>query len=122
MENICINCGKPAAELHHVVPLALGGNDIDSNKVWLCSECHTLIHGTNKERRGTHWKELQRAGIERAKAEGKFKGRKRKEIDKEAFEKDCVLWRKGECTAISLMQKYNISSPTFYRRIREWGF
>jgi len=40
----CINCGKEAAELHHIVPLALGGNDIDSNKVWLCIECHNKIH------------------------------------------------------------------------------
>ena len=42
--NICINCGKKADELHHVVPLALGGNDIDSNKVWLCTDCHSIIH------------------------------------------------------------------------------
>lgn len=42
--NKCINCGKEASELHHVIPLALGGNDIDSNKVWLCIKCHSLIH------------------------------------------------------------------------------
>ena len=42
--NRCINCGKEASELHHVVPLALGGNDIDSNKVWLCIDCHNKIH------------------------------------------------------------------------------
>lgn len=76
-KHYCINCGKEATELHHVVPLAIGGNDVESNKVWLCSKCHTLIHGMNEERRGTHWRELQRAGIEKAKLEGKYKGRKK---------------------------------------------
>ena len=66
-------------------------------------------------------KERQRIGIERAKAEGKYKGRKRKEIDKEAFEKDCIKWRAKECTAVSIYTKYNISSQTFYRRVHEWN-
>ena len=41
---ICINCGKPARALHHIVPLSLGGNDIPSNRVFLCQDCHDLIH------------------------------------------------------------------------------
>lgn len=121
MEEKCINCGRPAAELHHVVPLALGGNDIESNRVWLCSECHTLVHGTNKDRRGTHWKELQRAGIERAKKEGKYKGKKRIEINKTLFIEACIQWRNGERTAKSVYEEFNISSQTFYRRIHEWN-
>lgn len=122
MEQKCINCGCPATELHHVVPLALGGKDIETNKVWLCSECHTLVHGTNKERRGTHWKELQRAGIERAKKEGKFTGRKPIQLDEELFKEDCKKWRLGECTAVSLMKKHKLSSPTFYRKVHERGY
>ena len=121
MEHVCINCGKSAVELHHIVPLALGGKDIESNKVWLCSECHTLIHGTNKERRGTHWRELQRAGIERAKAEGKYTGRKRIEIDKIKFTAACLQWRNNQRTAKSIYDEFSISSQTFYRRVHEWN-
>lgn len=115
----CVNCGAPAYELHHIVPLALGGKDIDSNKVWLCSECHAKIHGMNLQKRGTHWKELQRTGIEKAKKEGKYKGRKRIELDEELFTKACIQWRLGHRTAKSVYEEFNISSQTFYRRIHE---
>lgn len=29
---------------HHVVPRAYGGPDHESNIVWLCASCHTLLH------------------------------------------------------------------------------
>lgn len=111
----CINCGNPAVELHHVVPLSLGGNDIESNKVPLCSLCHTLVHGTDPNKRGVHWKELQRAGIEKAKAEGKFTGRKPKEYDTELFNQMLIEWRAGKRTAVSIQRAFNITAQTFYR-------
>ena len=111
----CINCGSPAVELHHVVPLSLGGNDIESNKVPLCSLCHTLIHGTNQDKRGVHWKELQKAGIEKAKVEGKYKGRKPKEYNIELFCKMLKEWRAGKRTAVSIQRAFNITAPTFYK-------
>lgn len=119
MKHICVNCGKEAFEQHHIVPLSLGGNDIDSNKVWLCSECHAKIHGFNIANRGIHWRELQRAGIERAKKEGKYKGRKRIELDEQLFTEACIQWRLGHRTAKSIYDEFNISSQTFYRRIHE---
>lgn len=112
---ICINCGDSPCELHHVVPLSLGGNDIETNKVPLCSKCHTIVHGADPEKRGTYWKELQKAGIEKAKAEGKYKGRKPKEYDKELFAKMCREWRAGERTAVSIQREFNITATTFYR-------
>lgn len=119
-KHYCINCGKEAAELHHVVPLALGGNDIDSNKVWLCSECHTIIHGTNKEHRGTHWRELQRAGIEKAKAEGKYKGRQPIHIDWDLFKILYKQWKNNEITATNMMQQLGLKPNTFYRRVKDY--
>ena len=72
-KKICANCGQEAYELHHIVPLALGGYDISTNTVWLCSECHGKIHQWGKSRRGTpQWKELQKIGIEKAKVEGRI--------------------------------------------------
>ena len=111
----CINCGGSPCELHHVVPLSLGGNDIETNKVPLCSKCHTLIHGTNPVRRGTHWRELQKAGIERARAAGKYVGRKPREYDVELFKQMLQEWRAGERTAVSIQRHFNITAQTFYR-------
>lgn len=61
----------------------------------------------------------QKEGIEIAKREGKYKGRKRKEIDQSKFDKMIREWKEGERTATSIMKELNISSPTFYRRVNE---
>lgn len=43
---ICVNCGSAEdIEMHHVVPLSEGGNNVDSNIVMLCRECHYKAHG-----------------------------------------------------------------------------
>ncbi len=120
MFNVCINCGSNGAELHHVVPLSVGGNDIDSNKVLLCSKCHTLVHGTNPERRGTHWKELQRAGIEKAKREGKYRGRKPMFETRQKFVELIPLNISGERTARSICKEIGISPNSFYRWKLKW--
>lgn len=40
----CINCGSPdEIEWHHVVPLEIGGNDVDTNLVPLCHSCHMAV-------------------------------------------------------------------------------
>ena len=40
----CINCGSPdEIEWHHVVPLEIGGNDVDTNLVPLCYSCHKAV-------------------------------------------------------------------------------
>lgn len=42
---ICCNCGSSDnIEYHHIVPIALGGNDIESNIVPLCHRCHKVAH------------------------------------------------------------------------------
>ena len=44
-KNGCVNCGAEASQLHHIVPLVLGGTNKDSNIIALCSECHSKVHG-----------------------------------------------------------------------------
>ncbi len=61
----------------------------------------------------------QAEGIALAKAQGKYKGRKRKDIDQEEFKRLCQEWREGKRTAVSIMKHFDISSQTFYRRVNE---
>jgi len=37
----CERCGKPATDVHHVIPFAVGGPELDpDNLMALCDECH----------------------------------------------------------------------------------
>ena len=63
----------------------------------------------------------QREGIECARAQGKYKGKPKMKIDLNEFKKLCAEWRAGERTAVSIMKQLNISSQTFYRRVKEYN-
>lgn len=63
--------------------------------------------------------ERQREGIEIAKAEGKYKGRKPVAINETKFRAVCARWRAGEITATAAMQELNLKPNTFYRRVRD---
>lgn len=65
--------------------------------------------------------ERQREGIEIAKSEGKYKGRKPVEIDEEQFKAVCTRWRAGEITATAAMKEVGLKPNTFYRRVKEMG-
>ena len=63
--------------------------------------------------------ERQREGIEIAKSEGKYKGRKPVAFDTAAFTKVCTRWRAGEITATAAMNEVGLKPNTFYRRVKE---
>ena len=63
----------------------------------------------------------QAEGIAVAKANGAYKGRKPKEIDKKEFIKMCAEWRQGDRTAVSIQKKFGISAQTFYRWVKEYN-
>ena len=65
--------------------------------------------------------ERQREGIEIAKSEGKYKGRKPVSIDESKFKAVCSRWRAGEITATGAMQEVGLKPNTFYRRVKEMG-
>ena len=58
----------------------------------------------------------QREGIEIAKTQGKYRGRK--PIFSPDFDRVAAQWRRGELTAVQAMKKLNMSKATFYRRVR----
>lgn len=67
MCKLCVNCGAPATCEHHIVPIALGGNDIPSNRASLCDKCHGAIHAVTFEKAGISHSELIKLGIQRKK-------------------------------------------------------
>ena len=62
-----------------------------------------------------------REGIELAKAQGKYKGRKALDLDTDEFRRYAKDWREGRRTAVECMKHFNISSPTWYRKIKEYN-
>ena len=63
----------------------------------------------------------QRVGIEIAKSEGKYKGRKPVPVDEDQFRAECAKWRSGEQTARETMQKLDIKPNRFYRIVKRLG-
>jgi DNA invertase Pin-like site-specific DNA recombinase len=61
----------------------------------------------------------QREGIEIAKAEGKYKGRKPIDIDEKAFREICKKWRAGTITGVEAAKLAGLKKNTFYRRVKE---
>lgn len=62
--------------------------------------------------------ERQREGIEIAKAEGKYKGRK--PIEVENFPNIYNQWKSGAITARQSMRILNLKPNTFYRRVKDY--
>ena len=65
-------------------------------------------------------KQRQREGIEIAKAQGKYTGRKPIPIDWERFGKLYGEWKAKQITGRDFMRRMDLSANTFYRRVREY--
>lgn len=61
----------------------------------------------------------QEEGIAAAKIRGVHFGRIKYEFP-DSWNQDYEIWKEKGCTAKSLMQKYNWSSTTFYRKVAEY--
>lgn len=60
--------------------------------------------------------ERQREGIAIAKREGRYKGRKQKQLDN--WDEVVAAWNKKEITAVQASQLLGISRATFYNRVK----
>ncbi len=65
-------------------------------------------------------KQRQREGIEIAKLQGKYKGKKPIPIDWTKFGQLYEEWKLKKITARDFMRKMGLTSNTFYRRVREY--
>lgn len=66
-------------------------------------------------------RERQAEGIAIAKANGVYQGRKALDLDTDEFRRYAKDWREGRRTAVECMKHFNISSPTWYRKIKEYN-
>ena len=72
----CCNCGSTSdLQYHHIIPIAIGGKDINSNMCCLCYDCHYKLHHDGKDKKVNNYGELIKKGQARAKKEGILTGR-----------------------------------------------
>lgn len=62
----------------------------------------------------------QREGIEIARQNGKYKGRKPLAVDADKFAAVYAEWKNGNCKAVEAMKELNLKPATFYRRVKEY--
>ena len=65
-------------------------------------------------------KQRQREGIEIAKAQGKYTGRKPTPIDWTRFGQLYREWKSKSITGRDFMRRMGLSANTFYHRVREY--
>ena len=76
--------------------------------------CRALLRLERKDRL-----DRQREGIERAREEGKYKGRRPIAVDETLFDSVVSLWKDGQITAREAMTRLDLKPNTFYRRIKD---
>jgi hypothetical protein len=111
----CFECDMEDVEIHfhHIIPEVKGGK----KTIPLCSTCHGRVHDRNFE----HHSHLRKLGIERAKLEGKFKGRavgSKESIEKFLSKPTTIniieLMNKG-CGPREIIRRLKVSPNSIYK-------
>ena len=124
----CSNCGCEVGNhivFHHIIPIAAGGKNIDSNIVPLCTNCHYKIHNISNNNKISH-SELTKIGIEKAKARGVQIGRKKGEkvTTKKSIEKKKEIYNLsrdflGTLNDREVIERIQIARNTYYKYKKE---
>lgn len=114
----CCNCGSTEElEYHHIIPISLGGNDVNSNMACLCYPCHQKIH-FGESKHGLH-STVIKLGLKAAKEKGKHIGRPVTGVPKE-FIKEYNKFQSGGYGSISVVQFAKLQGivvSTFYKYV-----
>lgn len=120
---VCCNCYSYEGNniiFHHIVPVSLGGTNNLTNIVPICERCHNLIHHQyHSDGQYTH-SDLIKAGMQRAKENGKTIGRKTLTIEMIPDDFKNIYYPKiknKEITITELSRQLGISRTTIYRYI-----
>ncbi|MBE6071056.1 MAG: recombinase family protein [Clostridium butyricum] len=96
--------------------------DIPVGQEWLMDMINNLlieVLSTMAEQERNNIRQRQAEGIAIAKEKGKYKGRKKIEVD-ETFKKAYDQWKNNEITAVKAMELTGLKRNTFYRRVAEY--
>lgn len=85
--------------------------DVERYKEWM--PLFSKMHELDEQQR----KRVQKEGIERAKSEGIYKGRKCKEVDQNLLEEVMLRFQKKEIALNEALKITGLSKSTFYRRM-----
>jgi hypothetical protein len=100
---------------HHLVARSQGGSDDETNLITLCVECHGLLHGVDWQ---NNHPRLVRAGLARAKDEGKTLGRPKTTPATEKAIR-AALSRGGEGMH-KIAARFGVGTGTVQRIRRRW--
>lgn len=78
------------------------------------------VFGAQSELERAYILQRQREGIEIAKREGKYLGRKPIELDEALLKRRYPIWKEGKITARAFMRELGLKPATFYRRINDY--
>ena len=78
------------------------------------------LFGAIAELERDYIRQRQREGIEIAKREGRYTGRKKISVDKKRFGEVYSRWRSGDITAVEAQRILGLKPNTFYRRVKEY--
>lgn len=96
--------------------------DIQVGQEWIMDMINNLlieVLSTIAEQERNNIRQRQDEGIAIAKEKGKYKGRKKIEVD-DTFKKVYDQWKSGEITATKAMELTGLKRNTFYRRVAEY--
>ena len=120
----CCNCGSEEdLQYHHIIPLSLGGNDINSNMCCLCYKCHYKLHHNGKDSKVANYGELIKNGKARAKQKEGFTDGRPKKKNKEQIQQMLQLLtvNGGNMSYSQVSELYDISSRTLMRYQKEYS-
>ena len=83
-------------------------------------QIHVTVFAALSQLEREQLKQRQREGIEIAKAQGKYTGRKPIEIDWTRFGQLYGEWKSKNITGRDFMRRMGLSANTFYHRVREY--
>ena len=129
LDRLSRNKGDIKAELQYfkehgirvkIIDLPTTMTDFPTGQEWVLEMINNIlieVLGTIAEQERATIKQRQREGIEIAKKQGKYKGRK--PIQTPEFEQIVANWRSGAITATEAMRTLHVSKSTFYRRTKQ---
>lgn len=121
LKSLSSSVGGMIEALHRLLRVGVNIECIEEHRAILTTDIPLLLPIVTAERElyRNYRRSKQDEGIALAKKQGKYKGRKRLDVDELKFRSVCDRVRLGAITAEAAIKELNISRSTFYRRVRE---